>query len=76
MKDSAKDYLVSDRYCTGCIYYGYLSPSARMGGRCCDYTYCTGRIRQGTTRNCHVKTLPENTIPQPALPKKAIIAIV
>lgn len=49
-----EDWLVSDKTCKGCMYYGYLSRSGR-GNRCCDYTYITGRIRKDRPKDCTVK---------------------
>jgi len=49
-----EEWLVSDKTCKGCKYYGYLSHTGR-GTRCCDYTYYTGRIREDMPRDCTVK---------------------
>lgn len=49
------EWLVSDRHCAGCIYYGYLAASAHQFGRCCDYTLKTGHLRQGVTAECRVR---------------------
>lgn len=48
-----EDWLVSDKYCKGCKYYGTLAKSG--GIRCCDYTYYTGSIRQNPPKTCEVK---------------------
>jgi hypothetical protein len=48
-----EDWLVSDKACKGCKYYGTLSHSG--GIRCCDYTYFTGRIRKNPPKSCEVK---------------------
>ena len=49
-----EEWLVSDKYCKGCKYYGWLSPSGYRT-RCCDYTYYTGEIRQNPPKTCEVK---------------------
>mgnify|MGYP003294783012 CR=1 FL=1 len=46
-------WLVNDKYCKGCKYYGTLSFSTKT--RCCDYTYYTGRIRENMPKHCEVK---------------------
>lgn len=48
-----EDWLVSDKYCKGCIYYGTLSHSGNI--RCCDYTDYTWKIRQNPPKTCEVK---------------------
>lgn len=53
-----EDWLVSNKTCKGCMYYGYLSRSGR-GIRCCDYTNVTGRIRQEMPKDCKVKKIGE-----------------
>jgi hypothetical protein len=49
-----KEWLVADKYCKGCKYYGKLSSSGIHGYRCCDYTYYTGKIRQNPPKTCEV----------------------
>lgn len=51
-----KDWLVSDKTCKGCKYYGYLSPHQHSGMRCCNYTYYTGKVRTDMPKACTVKT--------------------
>lgn len=48
-----EDWLVSDKYCKGCKYYGTLSHSSHI--RCCDYTAIKRRIRQNPPQYCEVK---------------------
>lgn len=55
MATKEEDWLVKDKYCKGCKYYGYLSHSGKSGIRCCDYTYYTGRIRENLPKHCEVK---------------------
>lgn len=51
-----KEWLVSDKTCKGCKYYGFMTPGNR-GVRCCDYTFITGRIRRNKPAACEVKVL-------------------
>lgn len=51
------DWLVNDKYCKGCKWYGYLSFSGIHGTRCCDYTYLTGLIRHNPPKKCEVKQI-------------------
>lgn len=46
-----KEWLVSDKACKGCKYYGFLGAA-----RWCMYTYDTGRIRQNPPGKCEVKS--------------------
>lgn len=48
-------WLVNDKYCKGCKYYGRISASHTKACPCCDYTYITGRIRQNPPESCEVK---------------------
>ena len=48
-----EDWLVSDKYCKGCKFYGYLSHSGST--RCCDYTFLTDKIRKNIPKKCEVK---------------------
>lgn len=48
-----KKWLVKDKYCKGCKYYGHLTPG--NSGRCCDYTYLTGRFRENPPATCEVR---------------------
>lgn len=52
---NAEEWLVSDKYCKGCKYYGYLSNGGHVGVRCCDYTYYTNKIRHNPPKTCEVK---------------------
>lgn len=54
-----KEWLVSDKTCKGCKYYGNLTPGNRHGGRCCDYTFITGKLRKNKPAECEVKVLSE-----------------
>lgn len=53
-----EDWLVSDKYCAGCMWYGRLS-SGTTAARCCDYTFYTGRIRENPPKTCEVKETGE-----------------
>lgn len=46
-------WLVSDKTCKGCMYYGRIG--GHSGKRCCDYTYLTGRFRKNPPATCEVK---------------------
>lgn len=46
-------YMVDPKHCKGCRYYGFLGYTS--GGRACEYTYRTGKIRIGDTAHCQVK---------------------
>lgn len=48
-----EDWLVKDKYCKGCMYYGRLSYAG--SDRCCDYTYITGKVRYNPPCDCEVK---------------------
>ena len=48
-------WLVSDKYCKGCKYYGRISASSTKSCLCCDYTYITGKIRENPPESCEVK---------------------
>lgn len=54
-----KERLVSDKTCKGCMYYSYLNAGNKHSGRCCYYTYLTGKIRQNKPSKCEVKKLGE-----------------
>ena len=49
-----EDWLVSNKTCKGCMYYGYL---ATYCDRCCDYTYLTGKVRHNPPSSCEVKEI-------------------
>ena len=56
--DRMKEWLVSDKTCKGCKYYGCLAPGHKTQ-RCCDYTFTTGKIRQNKPAECEVKVLAD-----------------
>lgn len=55
LTEAEREWLVQDRFCRGCKYYGHLTRSDAPGMRCCDYTYATGHIRQTPPRECDKK---------------------
>lgn len=46
-------WLVNDKYCKECKYYGWINRSGVC--RCCDYTYLTGKIRKNPPASCEVR---------------------
>lgn len=54
MKDE-KEWLVSDKTCKGCRYYGWLSESSKT--RACLLTCYTGEIRKEKPKDCKHKKL-------------------
>lgn len=56
-----EDWLVSDKTCKGCKYYGSLGWNHT--NRCCDYTYITGRFRENKPAECEVKTMKQKRNP-------------
>ena len=52
-KPDVHAYMVEAKHFKGCIYYGHIGYSA--GGRSCEYTYKTGKLRIGDTAHCKVK---------------------
>lgn len=54
-------YVVSDRTCAGCIYYGPLHTGVPKSIRCCNYTWHTGLVRpiDETCADCSVKQIGE-----------------
>lgn len=52
--DSMEEWLVSDKTCKGCIFYGVLAPGYNSG-RCCDYTFITNKVRHNKPAECEVK---------------------
>lgn len=54
-------YVVSDKTCSGCVYYAPLYASVPRSTRCCNYTYLTGKVRpEGETcAECSVKAKGE-----------------
>lgn len=56
MTEEKDDWIVNEKYCEGCKYYGYLS-NKKTGGRCCDYTYRTGKARQNPPKSCEAKEI-------------------
>ena len=54
MKQDDNEWIVSDKYCKGCKWYGSLC-SGSSGIPCCDYTFYTGRIRENPPKTCEVK---------------------
>ncbi len=49
-----KAWIVSDKTCRGCQYFGYLSGTG--GTKACNYTLLTGRVRHEPCATCEVKT--------------------
>ena len=48
-------YMADPKYCSGCRYYGRGYNSGKNSLRVCDYTYSTGRLREGDTAHCMVR---------------------
>lgn len=61
MTDAERANLARDETCQGCRYYGYLD-GWTGGGRCCDYTFITGRIRRSPPDACEVKEIGPRAI--------------
>lgn len=58
-RTSSDPYVVSDRTCSGCVYYGPLHTGVPKSIRCCNYTWQTGLLRppDETCADCSVKRL-------------------
>lgn len=56
-KNANDPYVVSDKTCEGCRYYGWLSSRGSL--RMCTYAYVTGKVRPKgeTCEECSVKEL-------------------
>ena len=61
-----KTWIVSDKTCRGCKYFGYLNGST--GLKACNYTWLTGRIRHEPCATCEVKTTGRRARKTPTLP--------
>lgn len=60
MADAERANLARDETCQGCRYYGYLDGYA--GGRCCDYTFMTGRVKRNPPATCEAKEIGPRAI--------------
>lgn len=50
-----KEWLVSDKTCKGCMYYGWFDWSSKT--RYCMYTSITNKIRTDKPKDCTVKQI-------------------
>ena len=55
--ENVKQWLVSDKTCAGCKYYGWLGSMSKRGVRMCEYTWLTGRMKEEPCATCDVKVI-------------------